>query len=324
MIISRTPLRVSFCGGGSDLPAFYREHGGAVLSMSVARYVYLSMHEYFQSDGYILKYSKVETPSSVNMIEHRIVRQVFQDYGIKGVDFNSSADVPAGTGLGSSSAFTVGLLNLCNAYQGRYEGRTALAAKACAVEIGKLGEPIGKQDQYGCALGGLNFIEFHPDDSVTCESVPLSHDMRRRLEDSLVMFYLGGTRSASNLLRKQAEQVRTSKQAIGNLQAMVRQARGLRAEIMHDVDVLGSYLHEGWQRKRTLAEGISNPLVDDAYNRAMAAGATGGKLLGAGDAGFLLVYVPDGVRDSVCAALDEYKAYDVRIDPIGTTIIYSD
>ncbi len=324
MIISRTPLRVSFCGGGSDLPDFYREHGGAVLSMSIARYVYLSMHENFQSDGYILKYSKVETPKAVGDIEHRILKQVFSDYGIKGVDFNSSADVPSGTGLGSSSAFTVGLLNLCNAYQGRYEGRTVLAARACDIELGKLGEPIGKQDQYGCALGGLNFIEFHPDDSVTCESVPITQAMRRRLEDGLVMFYLGGSRSASEVLRKQAEAVKSSKRALGSLQAMVRQARGLRAEIMTDVDIIGPYLHEAWQRKRGLSDGITNPRIDDAYDRAMAAGATGGKLLGAGDSGFLLVYAPDEARASVCEALKDYRAYDVRFDPIGTTIIYSD
>ncbi|MFT8246078.1 hypothetical protein [Roseomonas sp. BN140053] len=324
MIISRTPLRVSFCGGGSDLPAFYREHGGAVLSMSLARYVYLSMHEYFQSDGYILKYSRVETPKTLGEIEHRILRQVFEDYGIRGVDFNSSADVPAGTGLGSSSAFTVGLLNLCNAYQGRYEGRTTLAAKACEIELGKLGEPIGKQDQYGCALGGLNFIEFHPDDSVTCESVPITQAMRERLEAGLVMFYLGGTRSASEVLRKQSEQVKNSKRALGSMQAMVRQARSLRAEIMSDVDLIGPYLHEAWQRKRSLADGITNPRIDEAYERAMAAGATGGKLLGAGDAGFLLVYAPDEARAQVCAALPDCKAYDVRFDSIGTTIIYSD
>lgn len=324
MIISRTPLRVSFCGGGSDMPGFYREHGGAVLSMSIARYVYLSMHEHFESDSYILKYSKVETPRTVGEIEHRIVRQVFSDYGITGVDFNSSADVPAGTGLGSSSAFTVGLLNLCNAYKGRYEGRTVLAAKACEIELGKLGEPIGKQDQYGCALGGLNFIEFHPDDSVTCESVPITEAMRRRLEAGLVMFYLGGSRSASEVLRKQSETMKTSKRALGNMQAMVRQARGLRAELMTDVDIIGSYLHEGWLRKRSLSEGITNPRIDDAYDRAIAAGATGGKLLGAGDSGFLLVYAPDESRAAVCEALAEYRAYDVRFDPIGTTIIYSD
>jgi D-glycero-alpha-D-manno-heptose-7-phosphate kinase len=324
VIISRTPLRISFCGGGSDLPDFYREHGGAVISMSIARYVYLSMHEYFEPEGYILKYSALETPKTVDEIRHRIVRQVFSDYGIDRVDFNSSADVPAGTGLGSSSAFTVGLLNLVNAYQGRYEGRATLAAKACEIEIDKLGEPIGKQDQYGCALGGLNFIEFHQDDSVTSEAVPLTLESRKRLEEGLVMFYLGGTRSASALLKNQAEELKSSKRASGTMQAMVRQARGLRAEIANDVDVVGPYLHEGWERKRTLANGISNSFVDDAYARARAAGATGGKLLGAGDSGFLLVYAPDEAGERVRAALSKCRVYGVRFDPIGTSIIYSD
>ena len=319
MIISRTPLRVSFCGGGSDLPGFYRKHGGAVLSMSIARYVYLSMHEYFQSDGYILKYSQLETPGSVAEIQHRIIREVFGQYAIEGVDFNSSADVPAGTGLGS-----VGLLNLCNAFLGRYVGRTALAAQACEIEIDRLGEPIGKQDQYGCALGGLNFIEFHPDESVTCEAVPITLEMRQRMERNLVMFYLGGTRSASAILKRQAQELENDRAKFENMQAMVEQACRLRAEILGDVDVIGPSLHEAWMLKRQLARGISNPRVDDAYARARAAGATGGKLLGAGDAGFLLVYAPDGARARVTAALDEYRCYDVRFDTIGTTIIYSD
>ena len=324
MIISRTPLRVSFCGGGSDLPAFYREHGGAVLSMAITRYVYLSMHAYFESDGFILKYSKLERPTTVGDIEHRIVRQVFSDYGIKGVDFNSSADVPAGTGMGSSSAFTVGLLNLCNAYLGRYEDRAVLARKACEIEIDKLGEPIGKQDQYGCALGGINFIQFHPDDSVSHEVVPISRASRRRLEDGLAMFYLGGTRSASEILRGQSDASRSDQVVTDNLKAMVEQSRQLRSEIVRNVDVLGPYLHEGWERKRALSSMVTNPFIDRTYQRARNAGATGGKLLGAGGAGFLLVYAPDGAIEEVRKELAEFKVYDVNLDPIGTTIIYSD
>ncbi len=158
---------------------------------------------------------------------------------------------------------------------------------------------------------------------MTCESVPITHEARRRLEDGLVMFYLGGVRSASNVLKKQAENLRMSKSAVGSLKAMVRQAHGLRAELMSDVDIIGPYLHEGWERKRGLAEGISNPLVDNAYERARAAGATGGKLLGAGNSGFLLVYAPDDARARVCAALSEFKPYNVRFDPVGTIIIYS-
>ena len=324
MIISRTPLRVSFCGGGTDLPNFYRKYGGAVLSMSIARYVYLSMHAYFHGDGFILKYSQLETPESRDAIQHRIIREVFSTHGIEGVDFNSSADVPSGTGLGSSSAFTVGLLNLCNAYLGRYVGRADLAAQACDVEIDRLGEPIGKQDQYGCAIGGLNFIEFHPDDSVTYEAVPLTHAQRRTLEDNLVMLYLGGQRSASAILQTQAGAIDSGGSVIDDLKAMAAQAAALRGDLIHDIDCLGPYLDEGWQRKRRISAGISAPHIDDAYARALAAGATGGKLLGAGGSGFLLFYCPNGTRDAVIDALRPYAPYDLRLDMIGTTIIYSD
>jgi len=324
MIISRTPLRISFCGGGSDLPDFYRRFGGAVLSMSIARYIYLSMHEYFQGSGYILKYSQLETPDSVEHIRHRIIREVFGEYGIDGVDFNSSADVPAGTGLGSSSAFTVGLLNLCNAYLGRYESAATLAARACEIEIDRLGEPIGKQDQFGCALGGLNFIEFHTDDSVTYEAVPLTLAMRQRMERNLVMFYLGGTRSASDILRQQSKDIGEKADVTDNLRHMAQLARDLRRDVIGDVDAIGHYLHENWVRKKELNGNISNGLIDDAYARALAAGATGGKLLGAGASGFLLIYAPDEARERTIAALSEFTPYDVRYEPNGTTIIYSD
>jgi len=252
MIISRTPLRVSFVGGGSDLPAFYRQHDGAVLSMSVKKYVYLSMHEYFERQGCILKYSEIEKPRTADEIQHRIIQQVFRDLSIDRVDFNSSADVPAGTGMGSSSAFTVGLLNLCFAYRGEYVSRTRLAELACEIELEKLGEPIGKQDQYGCALGGVNLIEFHTDGSVTHQSVPLTIEQRRRMEQNLVMVYLGGTRSASELLSAQSKSTVENAQVAESLKAMVEQARALRADLCSDVDVLGSYLHEGWMRKRSL------------------------------------------------------------------------
>lgn len=324
MIISRTPLRISFCGGGSDLPSFYREHGGAVLSMSIARYIYLSMHAYFESAGYLLKYSKTETVGNVSEIEHPIIRQVFSDFGIRGVDFNSSADVPGGTGLGSSSAFTVGLINLCHAYLGRYKSRFELAEAACVVELEKLKEPIGKQDQFGCALGGLNFIEFHPDESVTCEAVPLSHQLRTQMENNLTMFYLGGTRSASAVLKAQAANVASSKLATDNLKSMVKQAYDLRRDICTDVDVLGPYLHEGWMRKKTLASGISNPQIDAVYDRALAAGATGGKLLGAGASGFLLLYAPSDASLEVRLALQELSAYPVKMDMQGSAIAFSD
>jgi D-glycero-alpha-D-manno-heptose-7-phosphate kinase len=324
MIISRTPLRVSFVGGGSDLPAFYRQHNGAVLSMSVKKYVYLSMHEYFEKQGCILKYSEIEKPRTADDIQHRIIQQVFKDLSIDRVDFNSSADVPAGTGMGSSSAFTVGLLNLCYAYRGEYVSRGRLAELACEMEIEKLGEPIGKQDQYGCALGGVNLIEFHTDGSVTYETVPLTIEQRLRMEQNLVMFYLGGTRSASELLSAQSRSTAENPQVVENLKAMVDQARTLRADLCRDVEVLGPYLHEAWMRKRSLSSGISNPVVEKAYDKALAAGATGGKLLGAGGSGFLLLYAPGSARQAVAEALPEYEMHPVHVDTAGSTIIYSD
>ena len=324
MIISRTPLRVSFVGGGSDLPAFYRRHNGAVLSMSVKKYIYLSMHEYFERQGCILKYSEIEKPRTADEIRHRIIQQVFKDLCIDRVDFNSSADVPAGTGMGSSSAFTVGLLNLCFAYRGEYVSRSRLAELACEIEIEKLAEPIGKQDQYGCALGGINFIQFYTDGTVTHEAVPLTIEQRHQMEQNLMMFYLGGTRSASKLLSKQSESTLRDPQVLANLKAMVEQAQRLRGDLCRDVDSLGPYLHEGWMRKRSLASGISIPAVEDAYQRGLAAGATGGKLLGAGGGGFLLFYAPASVRQGVAEALSSYQMHSVNVDTAGSTIIYSD
>lgn len=324
MIISRTPLRVSFVGGGSDLPCFYREHGGAVLSMSVKKYVYLSMHDYFEPHGSILKYSEIEKPRTNDEIKHRIIQQVFRDLEIDSVDFNSSADVPAGTGMGSSSAFTVGLLNLCYAYKGQYVSRGRLAEEACEVEIAKLSEPIGKQDQYGCALGGINLIEFHSDDSVTYESVPLTIEQRRMMERNLVMFYLGKARSASALLTVQADQVANDAAKTASLKVMADQARSLRGDLCRDIDALGPYLHEGWMRKRELSAHVSNALVEDAYKRGIAAGATGGKLLGAGGTGFLLFYVPDGEIAKLKRALADFQANAVHVDTAGSSIIYSD
>lgn len=324
MLITRTPLRASFVGGGSDMPGFYRQYGGAVLSMSVKKYVYLSMHQYFEPRGSILKYSKIEKPKRIQDIEHRIIKQVFSDLEIDGVDFNSSADVPAGTGLGSSSAFTVGLLNLCYAYKGRYVSRGRLAELACEIEIDKLGEPIGKQDQFGCALGGINLIEFNSDESVTYESVPLTTSQRKLMEQNLFLFYLGSTRSASTVLSGQAKQIATDAGTISTLRAMAEQARELRREICSDVGALGPYMHEGWMRKRELCFGITNPLIENAYARAMAAGATGGKLLGAGETGFLLFYTPEGCAHRLTAALPEFQMHPVLIDTAGSSVIYSD
>ena len=254
------------------------------------------------------------------------MREALALLGIEGgIEITSIADIPArGTGLGSSSAFTVGLLNALHAYRGCYASAARLAEESCHIEIERCGEPIGKQDQYGCALGGMNFLTFNPDESVEVEAVPITTEMRQRLEQCLVMFYLGGTRSASELLKDQGARLSSDANVIEDMKAMARSAYSLRTEIQGNVDVIGPYLHEAWERKRRQAAGISSPIVDDAYARVLAAGATGGKLLGAGGSGFLLAYVPGGLGPDVRAALPEYPAYDVRLDTIGTTIIYSD
>lgn len=323
MIITRTPLRVSFVGGGTDLPAFYTENGGAVVSISVNKYSYLSLHEYFEKPASILKYSETETPQAPHEIRHKIIREVFLKYDISGVDFNSTADVPAGTGMGSSSCFTVGLLNLVLAHKNIKVSQEELASLACEIEIDKLKEPIGRQDQYGCALGGLKFIQFHPDHQVSVENITLDGDAMIKLESSLLLFYIGGTRSASKILAKQNESIRSSAGSRHRLTQMRDQAFELREAIKSDPDVLGEYLHQGWLSKRELTEEISNPVIDDAYQSARAAGALGGKLLGAGAAGFLLVYARSPDHPRIIDALRSYPVHQLKIDQDGAVIIYN-
>jgi D-glycero-alpha-D-manno-heptose-7-phosphate kinase len=272
-----------------------------------------------------LKYSKSELVDNIDKIQHRIIRQVLKDYGINGVDFNSSADIPAGTGLGSSSAFTVGLINLCNAYTGKYMNKEEIAHLACEIEIDKLGEPIGKQDQYICAVGGLNYISFNRDDSVTVEKVYIDHVKRTYLEKNLLMFYTGITRSASEILAEQQNNTCIDKSKIENLHKMVKLAGELKNELLGgNIDALGEILRAGWMYKRELASGISNEQINYYYDIAMKNGATGGKLLGAGGGGFLLFYVKEDYQDRVRSALSDLKELEFHFDYAGTTIIYYD
>ena len=324
MIVCRTPLRVSFVGGGSDLPSFYREHGGAVISMAVNWYFYLSMHKFFGGASSLLKYSETELVSDPSEIRHRIIREVFTSYGLNGVDFASAADVPAGTGMGSSSSFTVCLLQLVNAWMGRYLPQHKLAEMACEIEIDKLGEPIGKQDQYGAAIGGLKHISFEPDETVSITPLFLTSTQRLLLEESLMLFYLGGQRAASSVLAAQKKATETNTSTVRRLVQMTQQVGALKDEIVRDVNVLGAHLHEAWMLKRELVSGITNTVIDDAYEAARAAGAVGGKLLGAGAGGFLLVYAPIERQASIQAALPGLQVYRFKMDHSGSVIIYDD
>jgi len=323
MIISRAPFRVSFCGGGSDIPSFYKKYGGCVLSTSIRKYVYLSMNKAFNKDTITLKYSQTEEVTDPKNIQHKIFRQVLSDFGTKGIEISSIADVPAGTGLGSSSTFTVALLRLLYTWNGQHASAYKIAKEACEVEIEKLGNPIGKQDQFAASFGGLRYYEFEPDGFVKVEPVIMKSDAREKLENSLLMFYTGDTRSANNILAKETRNLADDQEKIKTTLKLCEMPRFLREKLENgEVDALGPVLKESWEMKKSLAQGISNPLIDDAYEKALKAGATGGKLLGAGGGGFLLFYCEnETVKERVRNALTLMEM-PFEFDRAGCSIIF--
>ena len=324
MIITRAPFRVSFCGGGSDLPGFYEKYGGCVLSCTIRKYMYLTIHNYFHKDQIVLKYSKTETVHDYSEIQHKYFKQCLTDFGIKGVEISSMADIPSGTGLGSSSAFTVALLHLLHTYKGEFVSKYKLAKDACEVEIDKLGEPIGKQDQFAAAFGGLKFYEFFQNGFVNVEPIIMTPESYRKLENNILMYYLGGTHSASEILREQSVNIGAFDKAILQ-RKMCSIARTLKEELQrNNVDAIGELLHENWILKKELASGISNLLVDNIYDKAMNAGALGGKLLGAGGAGFMIFYVPDDKKGTVRCALSDLREMSFEMDNSGATIVHVD
>ena len=321
MIITKTPFRVSFCGGGSDMANFYENCGGCVLSTSINKYCYISIHPYFNENQTLLKYSENELVDSPDQIKHRIFRQVLTDMGIHGVEISSTADIPGGTGLGSSSTFTVGLLNTLNCYKGKFVSKDKLAKLACEVEIEKLGNPIGKQDQYGAALGGLNFINFNQDGSVSHEPILMEGKTYKKLQKNLLMFYTGTTRSANTILAEQTKNI-TSDDKARNLLKMCGLAKDMKVALENnDISSFGKILDEGWQLKKELASGIANPAIDEAYEIAMKNGALGGKLLGAGGGGFLLFYCEEEKQDQLKKAIG-LRELDFSFERDGTSVIY--
>lgn len=321
MIITKTPFRISFAGGGSDLPDFYERYGGCVLSTSINRYCYISIHPYFDSRYTLLKYSENELVEELPQIRHRIFNCVLNEMQLHGVEITSTADVPGGTGLGSSSTFTVGLLHTVNCYRGKYLSKGTLAAKACQVEIVKLGSPIGKQDQYAAAFGGLNFIRFHPDGAVSVSPIVMQPETFQKLQENLVMFYTGDVRSANSILVEQKKNI-SSQEKVKNLQKMCTLAEDMKAALEYDdLSSFGRLLHDGWELKRTLASGITNPAIDEAYETAMENGALGGKLLGAGGGGFLLFYCPPERQEQLRVAL-RMRPFPFSFEKDGTSVVY--
>ena len=323
MIISKTPLRMSWVGGGSDLPAYYKEELGAVLSTSINKYVYIALNPKF--DGRTrLNYSKTEEVDFVNQIEHPIFREVLQYLNIPGgIELASMADIPSkGSGLGSSSSFTVGLLNALYAYKNQYISKADLAREACYIELDKCGEPIGKQDQYAAAYGGINIIKFHADETVDVEPIICNPGLVKKIEQHTLVFFTGRTRSASALLAQQSKDL-ASLDRKKLMRRMVELVFELKSEMQNNIlDNFGSILHENWVLKSQLTNGISDPQIDDWYKTGIKYGATGGKLLGAGNGGFLMFFAPPENHIRIQNALNRLKKVDFGFDNSGSQIVF--
>lgn len=314
---------MSFVGGGSDLPNFYRRHGGAVLSTAVDKYVYVSVNPKFDG-GIRLAYSKVEEVETLDQIEHRLVRAAFEMLGLKGgVEITTTADIPSrGTGLGSSSSFTVGLIQAIRAYQGHHTSAAELGLRSCEVEIERCGEPIGKQDQYAAAFGGLNLIEFHEDDSVKVTPIIMKKEDRDKIQKRIIVFYTNITRSASRVLQRQSEESETNDHKKSVLKSMVNLTYLLRDEFTQgNLDSFGNILHENWVLKKSLTDGISSGQIDAWYDAGMKAGALGGKLLGAGSGGFLMFYAPIDRHEAIARAVG-LRQIDFNFEPLGSQILF--
>jgi D-glycero-alpha-D-manno-heptose-7-phosphate kinase len=325
MIISRTPVRMSFVGGGSDLPQFYREHGGAVLSTAIDKYIFVTANHKFD-DGVRLAYSITEEVESAEAIQHRLARHALKLIGISGgIEMTTIADIPSrGTGLGSSSSFAVGLLNVLHAFQDRFVAPATLAEQACHIEIDLMGEPIGKQDQYAAAHGGLCFYDFRHDDTVSVSPVFMPREAKIKLQRQIMMFYTGVTRSASTILANQAKSISSDPQKIRGMKRMVELAHVLRYALQQgDIDTFGEILHENWELKKTMTQHVSNAEIDAAYDAAIAAGARGGKLLGAGAGGFLIFYAPEEVQHKITAALSPMRRIPFAFEDAGSKIIFA-
>lgn len=320
MIITQTPLRVGLVGGGTDLPEYYREHGGRVLNAAIDKYVYVIVKQRFD-DAIYVNYSTKEVVSRVEDLDHELVREAMHMTGVRGgVEITTLADIPsAGSGLGSSSSVTVGLLNALFAYRGRQVGAEELADRACAIEIDRCRKPIGKQDQYAAAFGGICDMHFGPGDRVLVDQLLLPASVRRRVQSELLLFYTGITRSADTILGEQRANIAERLPQLHQLRDLAAEAAGGLRE--GDVDALGAAVNKSWQAKRTLASGVSTSLIDEAVDAALAAGATGAKVTGAGGGGFLLVVCPLERQRAVRARLAEMTELPISIEPFGSRVV---
>ncbi|MEW6058134.1 MAG: GHMP kinase [Bdellovibrionota bacterium] len=324
MIIVRSPLRISFAGGGTDIPDYYRQGSGAVCSMAINKYVYVTINNlatYFPH-RFRISYSQTELTQDATSVKHPIVREALKAMNFNGgIDINVMADIPAGTGMGSSSAFTVSLLHALHAYRNELVAKEHLAREASRLEIEVLKEPIGKQDQYAAAFGGINFYRFDANEQVSVEPIPMSLEQRQKLMSHLMMFYLGGNREASKILKDQSSNLQVNRADLDRMRDQALQVAQILSGA-RPLEELGTVLQEGWLLKKNLAKGITNSNVDSTMERALAAGAKGGKLLGAGGTGFLLFYVAPENHQAVRKALEGYAEVHFQVDDMGSTLLY--
>lgn len=321
MIITKTPLRISFLGGGTDFRAFFRQEEGWVLSSAIDKFIYVIIKERFDSKIRV-GYTRTELVDTIDELQHELVRESLRKTGItQGVEISTMADIPSeGSGLGSSSTVTVGLLNAMYSYLGTPVTHEQLAREACAIEIDILGKPIGVQDQYIAAYGGQRFLFFGRDDQVRVEHLGLNHEQLRKLNQNLMLFYTNVARKAESVLSEQAQNIDANTQLLRQMKELARQARSALAA--HDFDAFGALLDESWQVKKQLASRVSNAVIDELYHAARQAGAIGGKLSGAGGGGFLLLYCPPHRQDEVRQALHSLRELPFRLDPDGSKVIF--
>ena len=324
MIIVQTPLRIGLAGGGTDLRAFYSIEPGMVLNMTIDKYIFVIVKERFDDKIYI-NYSKKEIRDSVDEIQHELVREAMRITGVEsGIEITTLADIPSeGSGLGSSSSVTVGLLNALYMYKGEQVTAERLAREACRIEIELCGKPIGKQDQYIAAYGGMRLFKFNPDESVEVERLPLTDTQLRKIGSNLLLFYTGKTRKSEEILSEQRAKTKEGEN-IEYLRKIKELVIPMREAILRgEYDAIGELLHLNWMYKRRLASKITDPKIDELYERALAAGALGGKISGAGGGGFLLLYVPRHKQDTVREELSELRELPFLIERDGSKVIFN-
>lgn len=322
MIITRTPFRISFVGGGSDLEAFYSKSTGAVLSTTINQYMYISSHKFFDRDKIRVKYSQTETVNHPSELQHPILRTILSKFQLSGIEVSSIADVPSGTGMGSSSSFTVGVLHNIYTVLGLEVSKEQLAKEACEIEIDILKEPIGKQDQYAAAYGGLNIFRFYSDGTVKTEPLNIDSETLKVLNQNLIMFYIGNQRKASDILAEQKKNT-SSDEKFKALQQMVALVDELKTSLEKGtIDNMGHILHENWMLKQQLASSITNPEINEIYQTGLENGAIGGKLLGAGGGGFMLFYCKPDMTSTLHKALCKLRPFEFSFEQEGSKVIY--